>query len=188
MMKILGFDIETTGITSDKIKKERGEEHRVIEFAAKLYSYNTETQEHVFLKDIVQRINPERTITSAAQNVHHISLNDLKNAPKWPDVKNGIYKLLNGVDLLVAHNGQGFDKPFLESQPGASKIITPLFDTMLHGRWAHAWGKVPTLGELAFACDVPYDQEQAHGALYDTDVMMQCFFAGLKWGAFCIAV
>lgn len=174
--RILGFDIETTGLEAPP--------HKVIEFAGQLCRYDTDTGDHTLIKAFTQRINPERSIGIEAQRVHHITFAMVENEPKWTEVVGGIVKLLQGVDLLVGHNGAGFDLPFLMAQPQVPVINTPLFDTMLHGRWAHALGKIPSLGELAFACDVEYDETNAHSALYDTDVMMKCFFLGIRWGVY----
>lgn len=55
---------------------------------------------------------------------------------------------------------------------------------MVQGRWATPMGKYPSLKELCFACDVPYDPEKAHGAEYDVDMMMQSFLFGYKLGFF----
>jgi hypothetical protein len=59
-----------------------------------------------------------------------------------------------------------------------------VFDTMLHGRGATDDGKIPTLGELCYALDVPYDKAQAHAALYDVRVNLQAFLRGWKLGHF----
>ncbi|GKN93598.1 hypothetical protein NUKP88_48140 [Klebsiella variicola] len=59
----------------------------------------------------------------------------------------------------------------------------PLVDTMLSGLWATEDGKRPRLEELAFSLGFVYDKAKAHSALYDTDLMMHCFFkAREKYG------
>ncbi|ENS3627880.1 3'-5' exonuclease, partial [Escherichia coli] len=46
-------------------------------------------------------------------------------------------------------------------------------------------GKRPRLEELAFSLGFIYDHAKAHSALYDTNLMMQCFFkARNKYGFF----
>lgn len=174
-MIIGGLDTETTGL-------EPGD-HRFVEVFVELIDYPT--RKSVGKK--LQRINPQRSIQPAAQAVHKISLSDLMGEPKWEDVAPALHKLLNRCDLLVAHNGEGFDLPFLNyefKRVGLPAITVPVFDTMLEGRWATPVGKVPNLGELCWACEVDYDGSKAHAADYDVNVMLQCFFRGMDWGFF----
>lgn len=49
----------------------------------------------------------------------------------------------------------------------------------------HSGCKRPRLEELAFSLGFTYDRENVHSALYDTVLMMQCFFkAREKYGLF----
>ena len=174
-MKIVGLDLETTGLFAP--------EHRIIEVYAGVWDSDTRK----LASFINQRIDPERSIMAEAQRVHGISLLDLVGKPKFKDVAPALHGMLARADLLVAHNGAEFDLPFLNMEfkrVGLSKIETPMFDTMTAGRWATAFGKVPNLGELCFACDVSYDTSKAHAASYDVDVMMECFFKGIEWHNF----
>lgn len=175
-MIITGLDIETTGL-----EQEKG--HRIIEVAASLYDLDTER----LLGNFVQRINPQRSIDPKAQAVHHISFSDLALAPLWEEVAPKLAKIMDKSDLIVAHNGKGFDLPFICNELvriGHRVPNVKVLDTMLDGRWATPMGKVPNLGELCFACGVDYDPAKAHGALYDVGVMMQSFFHAYKKGFF----
>ena len=174
-MIIGALDTETTGL-------EWGD-HRFVEVYVEQIEYPTRKS----LTKKLQRINPQRSIQPAAQAVHKISLSDLVGCPAWEDVAKNLHALLSGCDLLVAHNGQGFDLPFLNyefKRAGLSELRVPMFDTMLEGRWATPIGKVPNLGELCWACEVDYDGSKAHAADYDVGVMIECFFRGLDWGFF----
>ena len=85
-------------------------------------------------------------------------------------------------DIWVAHNGRKFDIPFITKQMsdcGVELVQRPLIDTM-DARWACENGKIPRLQELAVAMGFVYDEEKAHGALYDTDLMMKCFIKARK--------
>ena len=88
----------------------------------------------------------------------------------------------------VAHNGEAFDIPFIRHEFSGYGIVLsdiPLIDTMLSGLWATEDGKRPRLEELAFSLGFIYDHKKAHSALYDTDLMMKCFFkARDKYGFF----
>lgn len=175
-MIVMGLDIETTGLDYD-----RG--HRIIEVAASLYDLHSER----LLGSFTQRVNPQRSIDPEAQRVHGISFDDVSGCPLWEVVGPKVSALMGKSGLIIAHNGDGFDLPFVVHEllrVGAPIPDVQSFDTMLHGRWATTMGKLPNLGELCFACGVEYDKNKAHAALYDVDVMMQSFFVGRRKGFF----
>jgi len=177
-VRIAGFDIETTGLLAP--------DHRIIEVYIKTYEWAPGTVARE-IDAFETRIDPERSIALEAQRVHGISATDLIGKPKWIAVAPSIHAWLADADLLVGHNGEEFDLKFLNMEferVGLSPVTTPIFDTMLKGRAATPTGKVPNLGELCFAFDVPYDPTLAHAASYDVTVMMECFFRGLRWDAF----
>lgn len=175
-MIVTGFDTETTGLLAP--------EHRFIEVALVMYDFDTEAK----LGSFVRRFNPGRPIDPKAIEVHGITFDQVAHLPTLEADTQGIelmQRILTKTDVLVAHNGKGFDIPFLEQEfrrigRSLPKIVTT--DTMLEGRWATPLGKVPNLGELCFACRVPYDPALAHGAEYDVDCMMKCYFHAVKRG------
>jgi DNA polymerase-3 subunit epsilon len=176
MALVGGLDLETTGLSQP-------DGHRIIEIALCLYDLDTEE----FKGKFVQRINPQRPIDPKAQAVHGISFDQVAMCPVWDEIAPKVSKILSKVDVLIAHNGEGFDIPFLYGEfarLGIAAYPQPLVDTMLQARWATPYGKYPTLGELCFACDVEYDHAKAHGAEYDVDVMVKSFFKGYKRGFF----
>jgi len=169
---IAGVDVETTGLLAA--------EHRIIEAHVSLW-----TPAGVKLKERTWRIHPRRSIAIEAQRVHGISIADLEHAPDWEVVAPEIHKWLSIANLIVGHNGKEFDLPFLNMEferVGMERILTPVCDTMLQGRWSTPTGAVPNLGALCFACGVDYDPAKAHAASYDVDVMMDCFFKAVRWG------
>lgn len=177
---VAGTDIETTGL-----EQEKG--HRIIEISLDLYK-STDGLEFVSMGPVwTRRINPLRPIDPAAEHVHKISLSDLRGEPEWDEVAPELTKLLSRCDLVVGHNGEGFDFPFIGLELiriGHDIPSFEIFDTMLQGRSATGMGKVPNLGELCFAFGIDYDPAVAHAAEYDTKKMMECFFTGLRWGVF----
>lgn len=176
-MIIAGLDIETTGLLE---KDGTPGDHRIIEVCAQLWDLETATLRFNF----VQRIDPQRAIAAAAQAVHKITTADLVGKPVWEEVAPKLHAVCRKADLIVAHNGDGFDKPFVngEFKRIGLPAVEPWFDTMLEGRWSTPTGAVPSLQALCFACDVDYDPDAAHAADYDVGVMMDCFFKGLRWG------
>lgn len=173
-------DIETTGL-----RQEDG--HRIIEVALSCWAYDTVTHGRRKLgKTWVQRINPERTIDPAAEEVHKISLSMLRGAPKWDAVAPTVLKILNKTNLFIAHNAD-FDAPFLARELLRIGLPLPNFDvfcTMDNGRLATGMGKVPNLKELCFATGVPYDPDSAHSAAYDTECLEQAYWTGVDLGLF----
>jgi DNA polymerase-3 subunit epsilon len=172
-MLLTGIDLETTGLDPDK-------GHRIVEIA--MLTYDTDSRELV--DSYIQRFNPERPIDTEAQAIHGICFEDLVGCPKFTDKAGEIFDRLNNADFLLAHN-LAFDAPFVGSElVAAGKGIPDIggICTMENGRWACADGKLPNLGELCFALGVEYDVAKAHGAEYDIQVAIECFFKGLDRG------
>lgn len=172
-MRIIGADLETTGLLHP--------DHRVIEV------YLGEWDEHGNLhRELNTRIDPRRSIAADAQRVHGISSSMLVGCPTWEDVAKEIHDFLAGADVIVWHNGDGFDGPFLDQEfkrVGVPRIPAkiPRIDSM-NFRWAMPLGEAPSLQNLCFACGVDYDLAKAHAADFDVKVMMECFFKAVKWG------
>ena len=177
MANIGFFDTETTGIEPS--------EHRFVEIA--IIVCDLETRKEKLRWE--QRIDPQRSIAAAAQAVHKISSAELIGKPLWTDVAPKLQKILSLCQVVVAHNGDGFDIPFVTSEfkrIGLKMPAVATVDTMLQGRFATPTGAVPSLQALCFACDVEYDPSEAHAALYDVEVMRDCFFRGYDWGHFTV--
>lgn len=173
-------DIETTGL-----RQEDG--HRIIEACFSVFRFDPVARSRQKIGTMLQRINPKRDIDPGAQAVHGISLMDLRGEPEWDVVAPKIHKLLSMTDLFVAHNGEGFDAPFiaLELLRAGHKIPNfKVFDTMLNGRSCTPFGKVPNLGELCLALGVEYDPDKAHSAQYDVDVLADCYWRGIDSGLY----
>lgn len=173
---IAGLDLETSGLS-------QVDGHRVIEVAVVIYSLETRAMRGRF----ETRLNPQRGIDAKAQEIHGISYESLIGKPLWEEVAPKLSLLLSKCPYVVAHNGLGFDAPFLWGEFLRAGVALPevrIVDTMLQARWATPDGSIPNLKALCFACGVPYDPDKAHGASYDTEVMMACFFSQLDAGFF----
>lgn len=174
-------DIETTGL-----EQEKG--HRIIEVAFGVWRYDPTTRARRKIgKTWVQRINPMRDIDPGAQAVHGISITDLRGMPKWEDVAPTVHKLLSKTHVFIAHNGEGFDAPFIALELVRAGYSIPnfkVFDTMIQGRGCTPFGKVPNLGELCYAMGVDYDPSAAHAADYDVEVMEQAYWNGVERAVF----
>lgn len=173
---IAGADIETTGIMQP-------DGHRIIEVCVRIHELDTGK----FRGQFMSRVNPERGIDPDAQAVHGISLDDVLSAPTWDKVAPQLAKVLSVCRYVVAHNGEGFDAPFICGELVRAGQALPefaLIDTMLQARWATPDGSLPSLKALCFACGVEYDTTKAHAADYDVKVMMDCFFRQYPRGFF----
>lgn len=173
---LAALDTESTGL-------DQAAGHRLIEAAAAIYDLDTKKR----LGTFVSRINPQRGIDPDAEAIHGIKFEDLIHEPTWEVVGPKIGKLLGQCRYVLAHNGIGFDLPFLFRElirigEPVPKIIA--IDSMLQARWATPDGALPNLKALCFACGVDYDPTKAHAALYDVDVMAECFFSQLDRGFF----
>ena len=176
-MIVTGVDTETTGV-----EQENGD--RIIEICFRAYDFDQTTGDSKLVDSYVQRIHPQRSITPKAQEIHGISIHDLAGCPVWDDVADKVVHMLEASDLLVAHN-MDFDGPFIALELlriGKDVPEVESFCTMKEARWATPYGKLPNLGELCFALNVDYNPTKAHGAEYDVDVMMKCFFEGRRLG------
>lgn len=185
-MRLVGLDTETTGS-----EPEQG--HRIIEltllagdltFKQRGTDFFEVSWQHVCTK--TWRFNPMRTIEPAAIAVHGIELADLKDEPVFKQHAEYIAEQLAESNLIIAHNAE-FDISFLVTEflrCGVDMPERPVFCTMENGRNATAMGKLPTLGELCFAHDVPYDPSAAHSSEYDTECLMKAFLSGLSKGWF----
>ena len=174
-MKIIGLDTETTDVDADAGA-------RIIELA--LLTYDLDSR--ALVERWVQRFDPECPIAPKAQEVHGIAYSDLVGQPKFGALAGEVSIRLAGASLVVAHN-MAFDAPFIAAELNRCGAHLPSVETlctMEGGRWACFDGKSPKLGELCFALGVPYDPAKAHGAGYDVEVMMACFFKGLDRGFF----
>ncbi len=178
-MILASLDTETTGL-------DVSDGHRIIEICIRCYDLATRRLKLNF----VQRIDPQRSIQTKAQEVHGISLEDLKGCPTWEKVAPKVQLILSRSAVAVAHNAQ-FDMPFIGLELARVGLDIPepkVFCTMENGRWATPIGKLPSLQELCFACGIDYDKTKAHAAEYDVEVMTQCLWFGMDQGAFRLPV
>lgn len=179
MSHIIGLDFETTGF----LEPDDHGQHRIIEIGALIYDRDGKLK-----GKLEKRFNPARPIPQKAADVHGITYDMVAHLPQFGEDARKIATLLRSASRIVAHNGIGFDLPFLNKELIALGIeplpASIMFDTMLESPWATFTGKRPNLGELCWAMGVDYDPEKAHGALYDTDRMMRCYFEGVRRGVY----
>ena len=173
-MRIVFLDVETTG---NKVESDR-----IIEIAMRITDENNN-----LVSEIVKRINPQKKIAGDAIAVHGIADADVAFEPVLEALEPFLNAVLKQCDLVVWHNGDGFDGPIMMhefARIGKPLNLPPSFDTMLMGRGCTPDGKVPNLAELCWSFNVPYSTTKAHAALYDVQVLADAYFAGVNAGYF----
>src|SRR5437868_5016103 len=121
-MRLLVLDTETTGL-------DPRQGHRIIEIAAVEVNDRRLTGRHVHFY-----VNPEREIDSAATDVHGLTLDDLRDKPKFADVSADFLAFALGAQWVI-HNA-AFDLAFLDAEferaqmPPSSAVYGSLIDTL----------------------------------------------------------
>ena len=119
-----------------------------------------------------QLVRPRVAMTEGARRTHGISDEELRRQPTldqvWP-----AFLAFCGDDVLVAHNGNGFDFPILRrlgaALPGGGSFIT--FDSLPLARTLHPGSR--KLGDLAHAFGI--DLTNAHRAHDDARALAHIF-------------
>lgn len=104
-MKLVVFDIETTGLDKDK--------DFIIQFSAIKYDKNNPDQLEKY--DTYIKPSGAYTMSIAALAKHHITPAFLEDKPQFADVAGDILDFIDGC-ALVTYNGLGFDAPFLKRE------------------------------------------------------------------------
>jgi DNA polymerase-3 subunit epsilon len=166
-MRQIVLDTETTGLTVD-------DGHRIIEIGC-LEIVNrriTGNNLHFYL-------NPEREIDAGAQAVHGISLDMLRDKPRFADVAADLLAFLGDAEVLI-HNA-AFDVGFLEAELARASL--PRFagrgrvvDTLALARELHP-GKRNSLDALCERYGVSNAHRRLHGALLDAELLADVYLA-----------
>lgn len=102
------YDTETTGIRPDK--------DRIVEIAA---------YDPVRGKTFHSLINPGSPIPKEASAIHNISDEMVQNAPSFIEVGKQFIEFCAEEVVLIAHNNDAFDQPFLENEYQRNALTLP---------------------------------------------------------------
>lgn len=153
------FDTETTGVKFDRDK--------IIELAA---------FDPVRNQTFCKLINPNIPIPKEATAIHHITDDMVKEAPSFYDVGKEFLDFCQGDVVLVAHNGDSFDIPFLESEFKQANLELPKFPTVDTLKWSRKYRSDLPKHSLQFLREVfQIPANQAHRALDDVMVLHAVF-------------
>ena len=149
------YDTETTGIKSDK--------DRIIELAA---------YDPLENRTFVELINPECLIPPDATAIHKITNDMVSACPTFSEIGKKFIDFCMGDTVLIAHNNDAFDLPFLRQEFSRASLKMPswqFFDTL---KWARRYRPDLPRHTLQFLREI-YDitPNNAHRALDDVMVL-----------------
>ena len=158
-MQPIYFDTETTGTRPDK--------DRIIEIAA--YA-------PIGDRTFVSFIKPEIPIPPEATAIHGITEEMVANAPSFKEAGTAFSDFCGKDAVLIAHNGEAFDKPFLEQEFARNALVLPKWPMIDTLKWARKYRPdLPrhALQHLREVYGIPANQ--AHRALDDVITLYKIF-------------
>jgi DNA polymerase-3 subunit epsilon len=163
-MREIVFDTETTGL--DPVTGDRLVEIGCIELVNRFPTGNT----------FHRYLNPERDMPESAFKVHGLSLDFLKDKPRFTDVAEELVAFL-GDAPLVAHNAI-FDLTFLnaELERAGRQAVTRerLVDTLMLARRKYPGGS-NRLDDLCLRYRIDNSRRTKHGALLDAELLSEVY-------------
>jgi len=165
-MRQVFLDTETTGLDPNQ-------GHRIIEIAAVEINNRqlSENQFHMY-------VNPERDIDAAAQEVHGITLEFLKDKSFFKDIAEDFLSFIRGSELII-HNAP-FDIGFLNMELGRMGLsnvedhIEKVTDSLVMARELRP-GQRNNLDALCRAYKVDNSKRSQHGALLDAQLLSEVY-------------
>jgi DNA polymerase-3 subunit epsilon len=166
-MRRIVLDTETTGL-------EPTDGHRIIELAGIELSDRRPTGRHFH-----RYLNPERAIDFAASEVHGLTVDDLRDKPRFADVADEFLDFVSGAELLI-HNA-AFDVAFLNAElerAGRPRLesVCRVADTLEFARELHP-GRKNSLDALCERYAVDHSKRTLHGALLDAQLLADVWVA-----------
>jgi DNA polymerase-3 subunit epsilon len=162
-MREIVFDTETTGL--DPEQGDRLVEIGCIELINRFPTGNT----------FHRYINPDRDMPEQAFRVHGLSIEFLKDKPRFAEVADELTEFI-GDAPLVAHNAM-FDLGFLNAElRRAGKALVQrerLIDTLLLARRKHPGNN--SLDSLCERYQIDNSRRTKHGALLDAELLAEVY-------------
>lgn len=152
------LDLETTGLSCRY--------NRMMEFGAVKVEKGVVTQRLDLL------INPGVKISEKISNITNITNEMVKDKPLAKEALKEICEFVKD-SIIVTHNAS-FDYNFLNEElkrNGMDELKNPVIDTLSLSRYLFPENRRHNLGSLCRNMDVTYDEESAHRADYDAEVL-----------------
>lgn len=155
------FDTETTGV--------RSEQDRIVEIAA----FDPTNQ-----RTFVQLIHPQIPIPREASAIHRITDEMVAGAASFEKVGADFLSFCPENSVLIAHNADSFDRPFLEAECRRAGLPLPSFPYIDSLKWSRRYRSDLPRHTLQSLREVyGFAANQAHRALDDVLVLHQVFSA-----------
>lgn len=162
---LIFFDLETTGTNVTK--------DRIVEFSyVKVYPDGHDEQKS-------RRINPEMPIPPESTAVHHITDEDVKDAPTFRQVSKALMEIFDGCDI-AGYNSNKFDVPLLIeefSRAGLNFDVSGRRFVDVQNIF-HKMEQRTLVAAYKFYCGK--DLEDAHSALADTRATYEVLLGQLE--------
>jgi DNA polymerase III subunit epsilon len=153
------YDTETTGT--------HPETDRIVEIAA----YCPETKD-----SFCRFVNPGRPIPPDAVAIHHITDEMVADAPPFIQIIPELVAFCEGDVVLIAHNNDAFDQPFLRHEFERAGLPVPSWPTIDSLKWARRYRPDLPRHSLQFLCEsFGVGPRQSHRALDDVLVLHKIF-------------
>jgi len=163
-MREIVFDTETTGL--DPVTGDRLVEIGCVELVNRFPTGNT----------FHRYLNPERDMPEPAFKVHGLSVEFLKDKPRFTDVADELVAFL-GDAPIVAHNAI-FDLSFLNAElerAGRTAVSRErLVDTLMLARRKYPGGS-NRLDDLCLRYRIDNSRRTKHGALLDAELLSEIY-------------
>ena len=153
------YDTETTGIKSDSDK--------IIELAA---------YDPILNRTFEQLINPQCPIPPEASAIHRITDEMVANMPTFGSVAQSFIEFCQGEVILIAHNNDNFDLPFLRKEFARANVDWPEWRFVDSLKWARRYRNDLPRHSLQFLREYySIPANNAHRALDDVVVLEKIF-------------
>jgi len=162
------LDTETTGLSPD-------DGHRIIEIGCVELVDRRLTGRRLHLY-----MNPEREIDQGALEVHGLTLERLRDEPRFIELAERIAEFVTDCELLI-HNAP-FDLGFLDAEfrrlgrPGFASLAAGVVDTLALARELHP-GRRNSLDALCERYAISNAHRTLHGALLDAELLADVYLA-----------
>lgn len=161
-LEYIVLDLETTGLSTNY--------HEIIEFGY------TIVKDNIICKQDTILIKPTNLVPEHITDLTNITNMMLKDKPSLAAILPTIIEII-GTRTIVAHNAN-FDFGFLQAamkKLGFMPLVNPVIDTLQLSRVILPQLKYYRLGTICRTYGVKYDDEIAHRADYDANVLAQIF-------------
>ena len=159
MKRAIYYDTETTGIKPDR--------DRIIEIAA---------FDPVSDRRFESLIKPDIPIPPEASAVHGITDEMVASSPSFAEVGADFVTFCGEDAVLIAHNGDSFDAPFLKAEAARHELDWPDFETVDSLKWARKYRSDLPKHSLQYLRQVyGIEENNAHRAMDDVLVLWQVF-------------